>query len=332
MLAQAKIAKPTTDPALLLRLYRSMLLTRRIELEIARRYGEQEMRCPVHLSVGQEAISTGVCEALGPGDQVLSTHRAHAHYIAKGGHLGRMLAEFYGRAEGCCGGRGGSMHLFDDDAGVLMSLPIVASSIPIAVGAALGFKQEGSRRVAVAFFGDAAVEEGVFHESANFASLKRLPVVFVCENNLYSVYTHLSARQPNRPITDLAEAHGLPHLHADGNDVLAVHSVSRQAVDRARAGEGPTFLLFDTYRWLEHCGPNYDNDIGYRTEAEFQQWKNRCPVEHMQQVVAEQGVLDAAGEQALIAEVDAEIRRAFDFARAAPLPEPSTAGLLVYAA
>jgi pyruvate dehydrogenase E1 component alpha subunit len=212
-----------------------------------------------------------------------------------------------------------------------MSLPIVASSIPIAVGAAFGFKQAGSRHVAVGFLGDAAVEEGVFHESANFAAIKKLPVVFVCENNLYSVYTRLNQRQPNRPISDLPKAHGLPIHHADGNDVLSVYKLTRDAVERARSGEGPTFLLFDTYRWLEHCGPNYDNDIGYRTEEEFLRWKERCPVDRMRQFMSRAGALGPAEERAMIAEVDAEIERAFAFARSAPLPEATTAGSLVYA-
>ena len=170
-----------------LALYADMLRNRRIEEEIARRYADQEMRCPVHLSVGQEGVSAGVCLALGRKDQIVSTHRAHAHYLSKGGDLKAMLAEFHGKASGCCGGRGGSMHIFDVPAGVLLSLPIVGSGIPVATGAALAMKQRGEPHVAIAFLGDAAVEEGVFHEAANFAAVHSLPVVFVCENNLFSV-------------------------------------------------------------------------------------------------------------------------------------------------
>ena len=329
--ARATVLDVKMDAGAQHRLYRSMLLMRRLELEVARRYAEQEMRCPVHLSVGQEAVAAGVCEVLETRDQIVSTHRDHAHYVAKGGHIGRMLAEFYGRSDGCCGGRGGSMHLFDVAAGVLSSLPIVGSSIPIGVGAALGFKQAGSDQIAVCFFGDAAIEEGVFHESANFAAIKKLPVIFVCENNLFSVYTRLDDRQPARPITELAKPHDIPTAYADGNDVQQVYRLTQEAAQRARSGGGPTFLLFDTYRWLEHCGPNYDNDIGYRTEAEFQQWKLRCPVERLHGEMTSQGLFDAKQHSALLAEIDAEIKAAFDFALASPFPESHSAANLVYA-
>ena len=310
-----------------LALYVDMLRNRRIEDEIARRYGDQEMRCPVHLSVGQEAVSAGVCLALERQDQIVSTHRAHAHYLSKGGDLKAMLAEFHGKASGCCGGRGGSMHIFDVPAGVLLSLPIVGSGIPVATGAALAMKQRGEPQVAVAFLGDAAVEEGVFHEAANFAAVHRLPVIFVCENNLYSVYTPLKVRQPDLPLERLGRCHGIASVTADGNDAEAVFSLTRAAVDRARAGEGPSFLVFDTYRWLEHCGPNYDNDIGYRTQAEFETWRERDPVGLMAAKLQRQGLLDAGRQSELLASIDAEIDEAFRFALASPLPEPGEVAL-----
>ena len=222
-------------------LFRDMLRNRRIEEEIARRYADQEMRCPVHLSIGQEAISAGVCLALEPTDQVVSTHRAHAHYLSKGGDLNRMLAEFHGKATGCCGGRGGSMHIFDHDVGMLLSLPIVASGIPIAVGAALAMRQTNTNGVAVAFVGDAAVEEGVFHEAANFAALRSLPIIFVCENNLFSVYTRLDDRQPDLPLQRLGAAHGIHAETADGNDASLVYNIMQNAVARARAPARPCF-------------------------------------------------------------------------------------------
>ena len=304
-------------------LFFDMLRNRRVELEISRRYEDGEMRCPVHLSVGQEAISAGVCRAMKVGDQLVSTHRAHAHYLSKGGDLKRMLAEFHGKATGCCGGRGGSMHIFDRDAGMLLSLPIVASSIPVAVGAALAMKQAQTHSVAVVIFGDAAVEEGVFHEAANFAALKQLPVVFVCENNLFSVYTHLNDRQPDLPLQRLGAAHGIRSLTADGNDVEAVYRLTTEAFERARAGGGPSLLVFDTYRWLEHCGPGYDNDIGYRTEEEFQVWKARDPIERTRQKLFALGLLDEGSEAGLNAQIDQEIAEAFDFALESPLPTSS---------
>lgn len=310
-------------------LFRDMLRNRRIEEEIARRYADQEMRCPVHLSIGQEGISAGVCLALRRDDRVVSTHRAHAHYLSKGGDLKRMLAEFHGKETGCCGGRGGSMHIFDDDAGMLLSLPIVASGIPIAVGAALAMRQQGSDAVAVAFVGDAAVEEGVFHEAANFAALRKLPIIFVCENNLFSVYTRLDERQPNVPLQRLGTAHGMLSETADGNDAALVHEITARAVVRARAGEGPSFLVFDTYRWLEHCGPNYDNDIGYRTEAEFQDWKRRDPVAILRDRLVAAGGLDGPTEERMRREIDAEIGEAFRFALESPLPQPGE--IAVYA-
>lgn len=312
-------------------LYSAMRRIRQIELEIAKRYAEQKMRCPVHLSIGQEAIAVGVCAALKRTDQAVSTHRCHAHYLAKGGDLNAMIAELYGKSTGCCGGRGGSMHLFDTGAGLLLSLPIVASSIPIGVGAAFGFARRGEPHVAVVFLGDASLEEGVWHESANFAARHKLPVIFVCENNLYSVYTHLDDRQPSRPLTKLAEAHGIRAQHVDGNDLSALLHVMSEMVDQARNSEGPSFLLADTYRWLEHCGPNYDNHIGYRTEDEFNAWRIRCPVERLRNKLEKSGLWDAAREDTLTARIQTEIDAAFRFAEDSPFPELRTAAEGVYA-
>ncbi|HET6882539.1 MAG TPA: thiamine pyrophosphate-dependent dehydrogenase E1 component subunit alpha, partial [Pirellulales bacterium] len=202
------------------RLLRSMLRIRLIEEGIARTYADQQMRCPVHLCTGQEAVAAGVCAALDDSAQVMSTHRAHGHYLAKGGNLRAMLAEMYGKATGCAGGYGGSMHLIDLSAGFLGAAPIVGSTIPIAVGVAFGSSLRGENRVVVAFFGEGATEEGAFHEAMNFAALKRLPVLFVCENNLYSVYSPLGVRQPAaRSVWQTAAGHGIESRHGDGNDV-----------------------------------------------------------------------------------------------------------------
>ena len=312
-------------------LYACMQRIRLVEEAISTRYVEQEMRCPVHLSIGQEAAAAGVCLALETRDKVFSTHRSHAHYLSKGGDLRKMLAEIYGKATGCIGGRGGSMHIMDLDVNMVASIPIVGSCIPLAVGSALADSLDGRDNVSIAYLGDASVEEGVFHESANFAKLRDLPVLFVCENNLYSVYTQLHERQPDRPITALAEAHGIPTYHCDGNNVEEVYRSTLNALKNARSNKGPSFLLLDTYRWLEHCGPNFDNDIGYRTEAEFRIWKNRDPVILYKKNLLKKGILTEEDNVELKCEIQKEITAAFDFAKNSPYPDHSTAINNVYA-
>ena len=319
------------DTADLAALYRAMLRIRLIEEAIAKRYPEQEMRCPIHLSIGQEATAVGACAALRLNDQIITSHRSHAHYLAKGGDLNAMLAELYGRATGCCGGRGGSMHLFDDRAGVLASIPIVGSFIPIGTGAAMSYRNANQDRVCIVFLGDGATEQGVFHESVNFAALKRLPVIFFIENNGYSCYTDLQDRQPERPIQDLARAYGIPSERLDGNDVVAVYEATSAAVMRARAGDGPTLIVADTYRWREHCGPNYDNDIGYRTPQEFEFWHARCPIKSLGSSLATRQILTRNEQAYLVSEIDAEIDAAFKFAIDSPFPAPATVAEHVYA-
>jgi len=260
-------------------LQRSMLRIRLVEESIANKYSEQKMRCPTHLSIGQEAIAVGVCSNLTNEDQVLSTHRAHAHYLAKGGCLNSMLAEIYGKVTGCSKGMGGSMHLIDKSVGFMGSTAIVGNTIPVAVGSALAMKIKNKKSLSCVFFGDGATEEGVFYESVNFAIVRNLPVLFICENNLYSVYSGLEVRQPKeRRIFEMVRAAGIEANHGDGNNVLEVSSLVKAAKDKILLGEGPQFLEFDTYRWREHCGPNYDNDIGYREEKEFLEWKKRDPL------------------------------------------------------
>ena len=293
-----------------------------VEEKIAELYPEQEMRCPVHLCIGQEAIAAGVCANLSGDDYVFSNHRSHGHYLAKGGNLKAMMAELYGKATGCSHGKGGSMHLVDLSAGFLGATPIIGSTIPIAVGAAFGSVVRSESRVTVIFFGDAAVEEGVFHESLNFAALKRLPVVFVCENNLYSVYSPLSVRQPEgREVFSLAKGHGMASFQGNGNDAVEVYQLAEQAVGKARQGGGPTFLEFKTYRWREHCGPNYDNDLGYRTESEFQEWQQRCPVERLKERLLGEGILSPQDIEDMIHNLEVEIEEAVVFARESPFPE-----------
>ena len=316
----------------LLRMYRELLRIRLVDERIAAIYHEQEMRCPVHLSIGQEATPVGVCEHLTARDYAMSGHRSHGHYLAKGGSLRAMFAEMYGKATGCTSGKGGSMHLIDLEAGFLGAVPIVASTIPIAVGAAWGSRIREEPRVVVTFFGEGATEEGVFHEAINFASLKQLPVVFVCENNLYSVYSPMSVRQPaHREVYQVAEGHGVEAHQADGNDVLAVHELAERAVAKARAGGGPTFLEFMTYRWREHCGPNYDNAFGYRTEAEFEKWREQDPLPAFERRLRAAGVLTDEGVRTVTDGITAEIDDAVAFAKDSPLPPSSDMDTYIYA-
>lgn len=311
------------DANLRRRLLFEMLRIRMIEEQIADRYTEQEMRCPVHLSIGQEAVAVGVCAALEPDNYVMSAHRGHAHYLAKGGSLPGMLAEIYGKATGCASGRGGSMHLVDLAVNMLGSTPIVGGSLPVAVGAAFGSWQKGERRVTAVFFGEAATEEGVFSESLNFAALKKLPILFVCENNLYSVYSPLSVRQPaERDRVGLAKAHGMPGDRSDGNDVEAVYRLSQDALRWIKGGRGPYYVEFDTYRWREHCGPNYDNHIGYRTEAEFLAWRERCPVETYRLRLLRSGETSEPEIVQMKGAISREIEKAFDYAKTSPFPSP----------
>jgi TPP-dependent pyruvate/acetoin dehydrogenase alpha subunit len=263
------------------KLFESMLRIRLVEESIAERYSEQKMRCPTHLSIGQEATSVGVCANLTKQDQVLSTHRAHAHYLAKGGCLNSMIAEIYGKVSGCSKGMGGSMHLIDTSVGFMGSTAIVGNTIPVAVGLALEKKLNRKKSIACVFFGDGATEEGAFYESVNFAIIHSLPILFICENNLYSVYSGLEVRQPHkRKIYKMVQAMGISSQHGNGNDVEGVYKAVKSAKINILQGGGPQFLEFDTYRWREHCGPNFDNDIGYREESEFLHWKKKDPLKN----------------------------------------------------
>ncbi len=310
-------------------MYFDMLRIRMVEEKIAELYPEQEMRCPVHLSIGQEAIAVGVCKALEQNDYMLSTHRSHAHYLAKGGDLKKMLCELYGRDAGCCGGKGGSMHLVDHNIG-FYAVPIVGSTIPIGVGVALGFAMQGKSQVAVPCFGDAATEEGVFHESLNFAALRNLPVIFVCENNLFSVCSPLSVRQPEkRNLMKIVNGHGIMGQRCDGNNVLAVYEMTRTAAEKARKGGGPTLLEFNTYRWREHCGPNYDYHLGYRSESELNKWKAKDPIRSLAKIMKEQQPL--CKTENMVSKIKSEIDDAFTFAKNAPYPEESSLHQHLYA-
>ncbi|MBA7642864.1 Acetoin:2,6-dichlorophenolindophenol oxidoreductase subunit alpha [subsurface metagenome] len=305
----------------LLSMYEMMLRIRRFEEKIADVYPEQEMRCPTHLSIGQEATAVGVCAALQREDRIFSTHRCHAHYMAKGGDPRRMIAELYGKKTGCCGGKGGSMHFTDESVGMMGTSAIVGASIPLAVGAALASIMQGANYLAAAFFGDAGVEQGVFHESLNFAALKRLPVIFVCENNLYATQTPLHKRQVIDNIYQRSAIYGIPGVRLDGNDVLAVYQATRQAIKHCRQGNGPTLLECRTYRWREHVGPNYDYDMGYRTKEEVEEWMAKCPVNSWRNKLLNSGITTEIELDKIARKIDEEVESAFKLAKADPFPD-----------
>jgi TPP-dependent pyruvate/acetoin dehydrogenase alpha subunit len=317
-------------PELCRELYASMLRIRCFEERICAVYGAQDMKTPVHLCIGEEAIAAGVCAHLSAQDYLTTTHRGHGHCLAKGMDPYRLYAEFYGRAEGCCGGMGGSMHPMDPSVGILGTSAIVGGGIPTAVGAALAAKLRGRRRISVVFFGDGASEEGVFHESLNFAALHKLPVVFVCENNFYATGSHISSRQPHPEVWRHAAGYGIPGVAADGNDVLAVYATAGEAVARARTGEGPTLLEYATYRWKGHVGPESDCARGVRPEAELRQWQERCPVATFREFLLREGMADAPGLDALRARFEAGLDADLARAKAAPMPGPEALTQHVY--
>lgn len=302
-------------------LYREMLWIRKVEQKISDEYNKQEMRCPVHLSIGQEAVPVGISHCLKATDHVVSAHRSHAHYLAKGGNLEKMLCELFGKVTGCARGKGGSMHLVDIDANVTAAVPIVGSSISIGTGIGLGLKHQGQGNKVAVYFGDGATEEGVFSESLDFAALFNLPVIFVCENNFYSVYTSLETRQhKKRKVKTICEGHAIRWFGGNGNDVEDVKRVTEEAIAYMDSEGKPVLLEFDTYRWLEHCGPNWDDHLGYRKDNELTHWMDRCPLNliHKQLIAGGETseALDAIGN-----EMDERIENAFSFARSSTFPD-----------
>ena len=268
---------PIKDKKLPEKHFRQLLRIRLIEEFIAERYSTQKMRCPVHLSIGQEASAVAVCAGLYKSDQVFSGHRSHAHYLAKGGSLTRMILELHGKRGGCTDGIGGSMHLVDISAGFMGATPIVGSSVPIAVGASLAIKSQRSKNIVVVFFGDGAMETGVVYESLNFAQLKKIPILFVCENNLYSVYSAQSVRKgSSRDYTEIAKSLGLKaFLARPVGDIEAVFESAKRSVSWVREYCAPAFLELPVYRFREHCGPSYDDHLNYRSAAEQKFWRSR---------------------------------------------------------
>ncbi len=309
-----------------------MMRIRMVEEEIAREYPKGEMRCPTHLSIGQEAVpaALGLCVSIK--DMAMSTHRGHAHYIGKGGNLKSMIAEIYGKSTGCSKGKGGSMHLIDNSVGFMGTSAIVGNSIPVGVGLALASKIRKTEQISCIFFGDGATEEGSYYESVNFAVVKKLPVLFLCENNLYSVYSPLNVRQPEgRKISTVAKAMGLGVDEVDGNNAIESFKSIESAVQRIQNNQGPQFIEFSTYRWLEHCGVNYDNDIGYRTEEEYLRWKKNDPISKLKDKLLQEKLISEVQIKEIIAKIEFEIKEAFAFAKESSFPENSEAYIGEYA-
>jgi len=298
-------------PAHLLALFFQMLRIRRVEEAIESRYHEDEMKTPIHLVIGQEASAVGVCGLLSSRDLVYCGHRTHGVYLAKGGDLNAMLSEFYCRANGCVGSKGGSMHLLDKSVGMAGSSAIVAGIVPIATGAALTAYMRNESWVSTVFFGDAATEEGALWESLNFAALKRLPIIYVCENNYFSVCTPLSQRQPEVDIFRKAESFGLVSTVVDGTNVLAVHDAMTKALNRARSGQGPSFIETRAYRWRGHGGAGDDSSSGYRDPDEVKLWQEHCPVESFSKFLTQHNILQGSRRQAMETRIDEEVNAAF---------------------
>ena len=295
--------------------YRSLYRIRRVEEEIARIYPTDKIKSPVHLSIGQEAVAVGVCETLRSDDIVFESYRSHAAYLAKGGDLNAMLAELYGKATGCAKGKGGSMHLADVAHGVMGASAVVGTTIAHAVGYAYALKVQRKDSVVVSFFGDGATDEGVFYESLNFAALKKLPVIFICENNSYAIHTHQLRRQPQANIFERARSFGMPAEKIE-DDVLRVYERVGAAVQALRAGQpGPFFFECLTYRWREHVGPNEDFQLGYRTREEAEPWFQNDQVKRIAEL------LDPCQREHIEQEVEAEIQAAIAFAEASPFPD-----------
>ena len=307
------------------RIYRSLRLIRRAEEEIARIYPTDKIKSPVHLSIGQEAVSVGVCDVLRPDDVVSPTYRGHATFLAKGGPLRGLMAELFGKSTGVAGGKGGSMHIIDTSHHVAGTSAVVGTTIPIAVGYALAFKRTRTSRIAVSFFGDGATEEGVFTESLNFAALQKLPVLFMCENNYFAIHTPITKRWATQRLCERVATYGIPTHQIDDGDVFKLREIAADATAHIRRGEGPVFIECRTYRWREHVGPNEDFEAGYRQRADLEPWVAN------DQVAALAAMLPEKQRELIDADVEREVADAVSFAESSPYPDPKALYSNVYA-
>ena len=316
----------------LLKFYEIASRIRSVEEHIAKEYVNNQMRCPVHLSIGQEIVSAVVGLNQRVQDTAVSSHRAHAHYLAKGGDLYKMIAEIYGKVTGCCKGRGGSMHLIDLDVGFLGSSAIVGNSIPIGVGAGFTHKLNNSDALSFVFLGDGAIEEGSFYESVNFSAVQNLPIVYICENNLYSVYTGLNMRQPaTRNIYEMVSAMGINAVKIETADVINCFNLTTEVINQARVEKKPVFIEYDTYRWLEHCGPNDDDSLGYRPAGELSRWKSEDSISKLENVLtSDYGVSDSSIKE-ILKKISEEVLLAFNQAKKDEFPTLEQSVVDVYA-
>jgi len=319
MSAPSQVNK-AADPDLLRDMYESMLRIRLFEEAIAESATAKEFKGPTHLYIGQEAVAVGVCHALGKDDYVFGGHRSHGHYLAKGGGLRELAAEIFVRETGCSKGRGGSMHLTAPHIGLLGTSALVGGGMGPGVGTALASVLLGRDRVTAIFFGDGAIEEGIFHESLNFAALNKLPVLFICENNLYASHLKLEVRQPQPDLFKHAAPYAVPGIRIDGNDVIKVYETAQEAVRRARAHEGPTLLECMTYRWRGHVGPSYDFEYNIRTREEVEHWMTKDPIKRYADLLASTGVMDEALKKKIDQGVRREVDDSIKFARESPFP------------
>lgn len=318
---------------LLFNLYSTMVRIRLCEESFVEPILNGEIKCPVHLCSGEEAIAAGVCAALEKRDQIFGNHRSHGHYLAKGGNLQQMVAEVFCRETGCSRGRGGSMHLIDPDCGMLGSAPIVAGTISLALGAALASWIRKDERVAVSFFGDGATGEGVLCESLNFAALKKLPIIFVCENNFYSTHLPIDEIRVSRKIYQIGRPFGEKSYRVDGNNVLEVYEQAKNAVELCRNGEGPVFLECLTYRQRGHVGPD-DNvqgsHVDIRPPAEIARWKKKDPIRNFELYLKSKAGIDMQELERIKGEVEQEVRDAYAFAMNSPFPAAEEVGRDVF--
>jgi pyruvate dehydrogenase E1 component alpha subunit len=317
----------------IIKLFRTMVRIRLAEEALVKPILSGDIRCPVHLYSGEEAIATGICANLEKTDYIFGNHRSHGHYLAKGGDMKMMIAEIFAKESGCSRGRGGSMHLIDPENGVLGIVPIVAGTISLALGASLASKIRKDNRVTVTFFGDGATGEGVLYEALNFASLKKLPIIFVCENNLYSTHLPIREIRVNENIFESASSFKISTLRIDGNNVLEVYEASKQAIEQCRRGEGPVFIEFLTYRLRGHVGPD-DNIQGTHTDIrpkdELNSWLKRDPINKLKEYMELNNICTEKEISEIINEISIEINEAVQFATDSEFPKPSDLLKYVY--